>query len=255
MMQTKNDGARFGHGYLRVDGWVALRPGSTRRNLAVWLWLAVLAMLVALALSTPAAAEGILSVLVRSNRQKLDELTRQAVSDPRADLLRNDFERLLARQSKRPDVELLVVDGPVQAETLAGRVIVISAGLAVLDEGERLFILAHELGHVQMAHWTELSALYVRHIPAEVTPDVTDAVAPVLGREASALVHGHEYAADAFAWRSIRAMGYGLASARGALQVVPNLGDSSTHPATRKRMAQLRMIGDAESRSAGLKAD
>ena len=212
-------------------------------------------MVLALALALPAAAEGILSVLARSHRMKLDELARQAVTDPRADRLRNDFERLLARQSPRPDVELLVVDGPVQAETLAGRVIVISAGLAVLDEGERLFILAHELGHVQMGHWAELCALYARHIPAEVTPDVTNAVAPKLGREASALVHGHEYAADGFAWRSIRAQGHGLDSVRGALMVVPNVGDTSTHPATRKRLAHLRSIGEAESRSAGLNAD
>ena len=212
-------------------------------------------MVLALALALPAAAEGILSVLARSHRLKLDELTRHAVTDPRADRLRSDFERLLAGQSPRPDVELLVVDGPVQAETLAGRVVVISAGLAVLDEGERLFILAHELGHVQMGHWAELGALYARHIPAEVTPDVTNAVAPKLGREASALVHGHEYAADGFAWRSIRAQGHGLDSVRGALMVVPNVGDTSTHPATRKRLAHLRSIGEAESRSAGLNAD
>lgn len=227
----------------------SMNPSVRRR------WLGAAALLVAIALAAPVAAEGILSVLARSHRQKLDELKRQAVSDPRADLLRRDFEHLLARHAPQADVELLVVDGPVHAETLAGRVIVISAGLAVLDEGERLFILAHELGHVQMGHWAELCAVYARHIPGEVTPDVTDAVAPKLGREASALVHGHEYAADAYAWRSIRSQGWGLGSVRGALMVVPNVGDTSTHPATRKRLAHLRTIGDAESRSAGLNAD
>jgi hypothetical protein len=33
---------------------------------------------------------------------------------------------------------------------------------------------------------------------------------------------------------------------------MPNLGDTATHPASRKRMAALRMIGDDTLRSAAL---
>ncbi|MEY8876947.1 MAG: M48 family metalloprotease [Leptothrix sp. (in: b-proteobacteria)] len=206
-------------------------------------------------MAAPAAAEGILAVLARSHQLRLDDLHRRALdpaADPRAALLARDFERVLASESPRPDVQLLVVDGAVQAETLAGHVVVVSASLAVLADGERLFILAHELGHAQMGHWGELCAVYARFIPDEVTPEVTNAVAPQLGRAASTLVHGHEYAADAYAMRTIRTLGYGLDSAAGALHLMPNLGDSSTHPASRKRLARLQIMGDGEVRSAAV---
>jgi Zn-dependent protease with chaperone function len=140
----------------------------------------------------------------------------------------------------------------VIAETLAGHVVVVHAGLADANEGERLFVMAHELGHVIMGHWAELGAVYHQHIPGEVNKLETDAVAAALGRDASRLVHGHEYAADAFAWRTIRAMGYGIDNAAAVFHTMPNMGDTPTHPASRKRMAALRLIGNDESLSAAV---
>jgi Zn-dependent protease with chaperone function len=215
----------------------------------------VLALCAAFGAAAPSQAEDIQSVLDRSTRSKLAYLQDHAVRDARAERLQHDFDRLLARMSPRPEVTLLVVDGPAQAETLAGAVVVISASFAALEEGERLFILSHELGHALMGHWNELSAVYRRHIPGEVTQVVTDAVAPALGREASTLVHSHEYAADAYAWQTLRSLGHGLGSVQAALHVVPNMGDTPTHPSSRKRFARLRTIGEGEVRSAGLAAD
>jgi Zn-dependent protease with chaperone function len=207
--------------------------------------------LAALAAAVPVRSEDILSVLARSHEARLKSIAEHVALDRRADVLQHDFERLLEGLPQRPrDVSLLVVDGPLVAETLAGHVVVVHAGLADANEGERLFVMAHELGHVVMGHWAELGAVYHHHIPGEVNKDDTDAVAASLGRDASRLVHGHEYAADAFAWRTIREMGYSMDNAAAVFHMMPNLGDTPTHPASRKRLAALRMIGNDETRSA-----
>jgi Zn-dependent protease with chaperone function len=210
--------------------------------------LLLAAAAVAGSLAWPAMAEKIDTVLQRSHQMRLTAYTARAVDDRRAEALRADFQRLLARaelpEAVRRDVQLLVVDGPLLGETLAGHVVVVNAGLADAAEGERLFTLAHELGHVQLGHWAQLGEVYRKHVPGEVTKEATDAVANALGREASALSHGHEFAADAFAWRLVREFGIGLDSAAAVFHHMPNLGDTPTHPASRKRMAALRMIGD-----------
>ncbi len=203
----------------------------------------------------PASApETIAQVLDRSARQRLAEFERHRVDAAHSAPIQADLERIFRQLARRPDIELLVVDGPFHAEMLAGRVLVVGASLAALPEGERLFILSHEIGHAAMSHWGELGELYTRLIPGEVRQDLTDAVAPQLGREASALVHGHEYAADAYAWQILRSLGFGMDSVMAALQVVPGMGDTPTHPATRKRYARLRMLGENEPRSAALKS-
>lgn len=202
--------------------------------------------------ASPVHASPIHEVLDRSARQRLAEFERHRVDAEHSASLQADVDRILGQLAVRPDVQLLVVDGPFHAEMLAGRVLVVSASVAVLPEGERLFILAHEIGHASMGHWGELCELYGRIIPGEVRQDLTDAVAPRLGREASALVHGHEYAADAHAWQILRSLGHGMDSVLAALQVVPNLGDTPTHPSTRKRYARLRLVGENEPRSAAL---
>lgn len=225
--------------------------GSPARRFGPRAWLLACLGLAALLSAVPVHSEDILSVLARSHDSRLKALAGRAAHDERAAILQRDFDRLLDRLPQRPrDVSLLVVDGPVIAETLSGHVVVVHAGLAEANEGERLFMLAHELGHVVMGHWAELGAVYQKHIPGEVNQRDTDAVASVLGRDASRLVHGHEYAADAFAWRTVRDMGHGLDNAAAVFHMMPNMGDTPTHPASRKRLAALRQIGSDETRSA-----
>jgi Zn-dependent protease with chaperone function len=207
----------------------------------------------ALVASVPAASEDILSVLARSHEMRLQTLGARANHDRREAVLRADFVRLQSRLPGLPqDMQLVVVDGAAIAETLAGHVVVVHADLADASEGERLFMLAHEIGHVALGHWGELGAVYHKHIPGEVNQQATDAVASVLGREASQLVHGHEFAADAYAWRVIRGMGFELDSAAAVFHMMPNMGDTPTHPASRKRLAALRLIGSEAVRSAAL---
>jgi Zn-dependent protease with chaperone function len=144
-------------------------------------------------------------------------------------------------------VELRVVSGSTVAETLDGRVIVANEALADAPEGVRLFVLAHELGHVQQGHWRQVGDLYKRFVPGEVVQQATDGVAGPLGRAASAQAHRHEFEADAFALRALRALGRTSDDAYAALRHQGLQQDTATHPGTRKRLASLRAVEDGSA--------
>ena len=192
--------------------------------------------------------EDIVDVLRRSQDQRLQAQLEADADSAAAATLRRSFDSLLQTMSPAPVVELRVTRGPLLAETLHGHIIVANESLAALPEAARLFILAHELGHVVQQHWLRTALLYQKWVPGAVTPERTDAVADALTREVSALAHEHEFAADAFAAQRLQALGMGqqdLLAFFFQLGVVP---DSATHPGTRKRMAALRARGFAGER-------
>jgi len=204
-----------------------------------------------LTLAGPMAwCEGIVEVLSRSQQQRLDTMV---VADPQSlasRTIRHSFDTLLSRAGPLPPVELRVVSGAVVAETLHGRVIVVNQSLAELGEGERLFILAHELGHVVMGHWPQMNRVYLSWVPGEVVQQQTDAVASQLGREASTLAHRQEFEADAYGLRVLRGLGHPPQAAMSTFVTMGVRNDTATHPGTRKRLASLRAaeaaLADAE---------
>ena len=209
-----------------------------------------LAVVVAICAAASAAqANDIIDVLHQSAQRRLDAMT-LASDGPRAQQVRDSFE--LLRRAVAPDskVELRVVTGSTVAETLDGRVIVANEALADMPEGVRLFVLAHELGHVQQGHWRQVGDLYKRFVPGEVVPQTTEPVAGPLGRAASEQAHRHEFEADAFALQALRTLGRGSDEAFAALRHQGLQQDTATHPGTRKRLALLR-AADAGELSAG----
>jgi hypothetical protein len=188
----------------------------------------------------PAWCEDINDVLERSQRVRLESLPRADTRSDQAAIVRQSFERVLQASAWREPVELRVIRGETVAETLHGDVVVANESLADLTEGERVFILAHELGHVAMGHWLQLGRLYKRYVPGEVTQDKTDPIADALGREASGLSHRHELEADAFSLHMLQAMGHADEDAISALKRMGLTRDTATHPGTRKRVASLR---------------
>lgn len=200
-----------------------------------WCWLLIV-------WAPAVSAEGILEVLQRSHAQRLVQLSdiRRGSPAPEAvQTIEHSFARLTARFAADHTPELRVVRSEALAETLGGRLIVVDESLSELSEGQRLFVLAHELGHVALGHWGELGRLYQRHIPGEVLRSRTDAAAALLGREASALAHEHEYAADAWGLAALRALGHGPADVEALFARFGPSRDTPTHPGTRRRLAQL----------------
>lgn len=204
---------------------------------------ALLSLLVSFA--APAwCEEDILAVLQRSQQMQLEALIEAQVddADPEAQVVRRSFERVAATVDAPGEVRLLVVRGPLLAVCLMGRVIAVNVSLASMSESERAFVLAHELGHVVHGHWSQLGQLYKQYIPGEVEQSQTDAVAGVLGREASQLSHQHEYEADAFAMRLIRRLGEPDDTPLQLFQHLPMVKATATHPGTQQRVVHLRTL-------------
>jgi Zn-dependent protease with chaperone function len=199
-------------------------------------------VILVLLLAGPAARgdENILDVLARSQQARLDRAHAVAAGSPRAQMVRTSFETLIRSLALRDTVELWVIDGATVAETLQGRIVLANESLADLSEGERLFILAHELGHVELQHWEQTQRLYQKWVPGVVTPDQTEPVAALLGRDASGLAYRQELEADAFALRALRTLGHTSRDAVGAFMHMGASQDTATHPGTSKRLAALR---------------
>lgn len=185
-----------------------------------------------------ARGEDIVDVLRRSQQQRLDVM-HPAAAGAKSAVVQQSFATL---QKALPElvVELHVITGSTIAETLHGHIIVANESLADMPEGVRLFILAHELGHVAHRHWLELGLVYKRWVPGEVTPENTDPVAESLGREASQTAHRQEFEADRFALELLSRMGRPLDDVYAAIMQNGMTQDTATHPATRKRLASLR---------------
>lgn len=200
----------------------------------------LLACLANLAVAPAWCAEDIVDVLRRSQEQRLQAQPPADADGERSAIVMRSFQSLLQALPAAPSVELRVTRGTVLAETLHGHVIVAHEGLAEMPETARLFILAHELGHVAMQHWLRTALLYQKWVPGAVTPERTEPVAALLGREASALAHEHEFAADAFAAGLLHRLGYGDDELLVVFRHLGAVHDSATHPGTRKRIASLR---------------
>ena len=192
--------------------------------------------------TTPTFGETIDQVLQRSQLKRLESMVPSPAGDARAAVIRASFSRLRAAEPAAAQVALVVVQGGVVAECLFGRVIVADVSLAEMPEGERLFVLAHELGHIAHGHWAHFSSVFRQHIPGEVVQAHTDAVAPLLGAEMSALSHRHEYDADAYGMRALRQFGFGFETVLASFMRHGVTHDTATYPGTRKRVAHLRAV-------------
>lgn len=203
------------------------------------LWIAAL-------MTWPASAEDIDAVLARSQQMRLQAMPAGAAGA--SERLQRDFDGL--RQILGPAVSgarLQVVSAGTIAETFEGRVVVVHEAIAEWDEAERLFVLAHELGHVARGHWGQLARIYRRHIPGEVTPATTGgAVGALLGREAAGASQQHELEADALALEAVHRYGYRVDDVIPVFMRIGAIGDTATHPGSRRRVAQLRLL-DAEA--------
>ena len=200
-----------------------------------WWWLIGVALA-----AGGARGEDVTQVLERSQNVRLERFSPAPVESERAQKVRDSFDTLVRTLGLEGAAELRVVRGDTVAETLRGHVVIANESMGDWPEEGRLFVLAHELGHVALAHWAQMGVMYQKWVPGSVTADQTDPVAGRLGREASGLAYQQEYEADAFALRTLEGLGVQRDAVFSALMRMGASKDTATHPGTQRRLAALR---------------
>jgi len=223
----------------------SLESGARKLASSMQPWLRATTFALVVALTTPAWGEEIVAVLERSQLVRLASLPSAAAHSERAIVVHRSFDELVQRLEARNRVELRIVTGPVIAESLLGHVVVANEALADLDEPARRFVLAHELGHVMLGHWQQMTQVYSKHMPGEFQQaSMQDqSASDALLIEMSRLSQAHELEADAFAYAMLRPLGYGFSDLVGGLTAFGMQRDTATHPGTGKRIAHLRSLG------------
>ena len=189
-----------------------------------------------------AHCDDIAGVLQRSHQQRLDAFEVADAQSPATQRVRESFDAVMRSLQVQHSIELRVVKGSTIAETIHGSVVVANESLGDLPEGQRIFILAHEIGHVVLGHWAQMNTVYQKWIPDTVTQQQTDAVAASLGKDASALARRQEHEADEFGLRSLRAFGRPVEDAFAVFRHYGMHGDTATHPSVGQRIAFLRTL-------------
>ena len=211
------------------------------RALAPFLALLLLAPPLLLLAAKPACGETMADVLARSQQLQLESFELAPPDSPQVQVMRKSFGTLVQALNLRAPVELHVIVGPVIAETLNGHVLVANAALADAPEQVRLFVLAHELGHVTLGHWRQMGLLFQKWVPGELgSQPIAPQLNEQMGRDASRLATQQEFEADAFAARVLTTLRPGTYDPQAIFMYLGMQKDTVTHPGTHRRLAALR---------------
>jgi len=158
---------------------------------------------------------------------------------PQRRLIEADVAAFVQVAPVPPGVHFEVLDCFADGFVYRGRTVVLSTRLARLSTGQRFFIMAHELGHLQLAHRAAMNS-FVSNIVGK-TRNERAAREKVASNLAS---HSHqaELDADAFAVRLMRTAGHDPEQAARLFDSIGGTRDTSTHPSSRRRARAIRSL-------------
>jgi hypothetical protein len=189
--------------------------------------------------NTSARAMDIVAALNASQLEEFSRCTITSDDAPEAKVLQRSFKALQDARAATTSVRLRVADCAHGIQVLAGEVVV-PAEVASWDEGERLFVLAHELGHIEHRDWEHLTAAYAESAPRDIAEDDVPRTLSNLRARANQLKRHFEYAADKYAAQLLTRMGRNAQDdAEAALARFWSREDTPTHPGAMQRMAAL----------------
>jgi hypothetical protein len=197
-------------------------------------------LLLLVLVASAARADDIAEVLERSQQRRLAAYLPSAPASTRARAVRRSFDTLVRALGLADPPDLVVIRGDTVAEALQGRLIVANEALADWPETDRQFVLAHELGHIALDHWSQLNVMYRKWVPGQVIQEETDPVAVFLGRDGSHMAYRQEFEADAYAQQAMETLGRPVHDALSVFMRMGAVADTPTHPGTQRRLAALR---------------
>lgn len=163
-----------------------------------------------------------------------------APDHPRRLLIEADIERFRAAVPVPEGVSFDVADCRMDGFVIEGRTVVLSVRMARLNEAQRFFIMAHEIGHVRLAHRAAMSSFVASVVRS--TGDDESAARAGIESGLSAVSHQAEFEADAYAVRSMRAAGLDPEQAARLFDSLGDRGDNRTHPGAARRAKAIREL-------------
>lgn len=152
-------------------------------------------------------------------------------------IIESDIQRFRRMVPSAATVPMQVLDCDADGFVYKGETIVLSTRLARMNASQRFFIIAHELGHLQLAHHGAIRSFVAGIV--DRTRDEARARVQVHSN-LSAISHRHEFDADAFAVRTMQGAGLDPEQAAWIFDSIADSRDNHTHPSPVRRAASIR---------------
>ncbi|MEW6703735.1 MAG: M48 family metalloprotease [Pseudomonadota bacterium] len=156
---------------------------------------------------------------------------------PQRQLVESDVARFMKTVGAPPEVRFEVMDCEADGFVYQGKTVVLSTRLARMNPAQRFFIIAHEMGHVRLAHHGAMRSFVARIVDQH--PEETRARRQLVS-SLSEISHGHEFDADAFAVRAMESAGLDPEQAAWIFDSIGRDKDNATHPSARRRAQAIR---------------
>lgn len=189
--------------------------------------------------SSIAQAHPLVEKIVEQLEASPSGCTAVAEQHPQRRLIENDIVEFRKVAPVPANVDFQVMDCTVDGFVHKGRTIVVSTRLSRLSAPQRFFILAHELGHLKLAHHMAISSFVARMVGS--APDESAARAAIAAG-LSPISHRAELDADAFAARLMRQAGHDPEHAARLFDSIGEGVDNSTHPSAGRRARSIRSL-------------
>jgi len=197
------------------------------------------AILAALLCAAAAHAQPLVDRIVGQLEASPSSCTPVAADQPQRKLIEADVARFLMVAPVPPHLQFEVMDCLDDGFVYQGSTIVLSTRLARLNPAQRFFIMAHELGHVNLAHHaatTKFVSKTVRSARDERAARARIASGlPPLSQQA-------ELDADAFAIKLMRDAGEDPNEAARLFDSIGEGKDNATHPSPGRRARAIRSM-------------
>jgi Zn-dependent protease with chaperone function len=154
-------------------------------------------------------------------------------------LIESELAALKRVSSLAAETNFEVLDCDADGFVQRGGAVILSVRMTRLNPAQRFFIMAHELGHLQLQHLAAVSGFVARAVVE--SRDENEARQQVLSG-LSGLSHANEFDADAFAVRLMRQAGQDPEQAARLFDAIGDSRDNRTHPSAARRAQAIRSL-------------
>lgn len=197
------------------------------------------AWIAALLFAGAVQANPLVDKLVNQLEASPEGCTAVAARDRQRQQIEADLVRVKRTVPVPADVQFRVMDCEADGFVHQGKTVVLSTRLTRMNAAQRFFIIAHELGHVRLAHHGAIRS-FVSDI-VSTNPDEALARRQIASSLAK-LSYQHEFDADAFAVRAMQQAGVDPDQAARIFDSIPDDSDNGTHPSAQRRAMAIRAL-------------